>query len=170
MIGDVGFWEVAIIGVMALIILGPERLPKVARTAGLWIGKARSMLREVKADIKSELDASEITELKNVGKDIREAGVAFKSQVEAADQNVKSHTSEMDNAIADALNNSTETAQKKAKSKPENKPKSQSTKKSAKNTKPRSKKKDKKISDKTSSKKRANKAATKASSKKSKKA
>lgn len=92
------------IGVMALIILGPERLPKVARTAGLWIGKARSMMREVKADIKSELDASEMEELKSIGKDLKEAGTAFKSQVESVDKNVQSEASEMDKAIGDALN------------------------------------------------------------------
>jgi sec-independent protein translocase protein TatB len=92
------------IGVMALIILGPERLPKVARTAGMWIGKARSMMREVKADIKSELDATEMDELKSIGKDLKEAGTAFKSQVESVDKNVNTEASEMDKAIGDALN------------------------------------------------------------------
>ena len=91
------------IGVMALIILGPERLPKVARTAGMWIGKARSMMREVKADIKTEMDAAEMDDLKNIGKDISEAGAAFKSQVESVDKNVQSEASEMDKAIGDAL-------------------------------------------------------------------
>ena len=100
---DVGFWEVAMIGVMALIILGPERLPGVARTAGLWIGKARSIVREIKADIQSEIDSADMSELKDVGKNIREAGDAFKSQVADAEVNFKSEASEMDTAIADAL-------------------------------------------------------------------
>jgi sec-independent protein translocase protein TatB len=40
---DIGFWEMAFIGVIALVVIGPERLPGVARTAGLWVGKARRM-------------------------------------------------------------------------------------------------------------------------------
>ena len=37
---DIGFWELTIIGVVALLVIGPERLPRVARTAGLWLGRA----------------------------------------------------------------------------------------------------------------------------------
>lgn len=39
---DVGFWELVLLGVIALVVLGPERLPQVARTAGRWVGRARS--------------------------------------------------------------------------------------------------------------------------------
>lgn len=57
---DVGFWELMFIGVIALLVLGPERLPRVARTAGLWLGKARHMLATVKSDIDRELAAEEL--------------------------------------------------------------------------------------------------------------
>ena len=57
---DVGFTELLFIGLIALLVLGPERLPRVARTAGLWLGKARSMLSSVKADIDRELAAEEL--------------------------------------------------------------------------------------------------------------
>ncbi len=68
---DIGFWELAVIGVVALIILGPERLPGAARTAGLWIGKARRMFADVKADIDKELrDSVEITVVDALGVDI----------------------------------------------------------------------------------------------------
>ncbi len=69
---DIGFWEIAVISLIALLILGPERLPRAARSLGLWVRKARRMLAEVKRDIDRELDASDlkrIQELKNEVKD-----------------------------------------------------------------------------------------------------
>lgn len=57
---DVGFWELSLIFVVALIVLGPERLPRAARTVGLWVGKARQVLSTVKADIDRELKAEEL--------------------------------------------------------------------------------------------------------------
>lgn len=57
---DVGFWELAVIGVVALLVLGPERLPRAARTAGLWISKARRTVTTMKAEIERELDIEEM--------------------------------------------------------------------------------------------------------------
>ena len=101
---DVGFWEVSLIGVLALIIIGPERLPGVARTAGKWLGKARRMMTDIKSDIKSELDEAELSELKSIGEDLRGAGENFKSQLEAGEKKLQSEGSAMDTAIAGALN------------------------------------------------------------------
>lgn len=52
---DVGFSEILIIAVVALIVLGPERLPKAARLAGLWVRKARAQWYAVKAELEREL-------------------------------------------------------------------------------------------------------------------
>ena len=57
---DVGFWELAVIMIVALLVIGPERLPRVARTVGLWLGRARSAFNSVKADIDRELRAEEL--------------------------------------------------------------------------------------------------------------
>ncbi|HHH13342.1 MAG TPA: twin-arginine translocase subunit TatB [Thiolapillus brandeum] len=57
---DVGFFELLLLGVVALLVIGPERLPKVARTAGMWIGRGRRILQSVKADIEQELRAEEL--------------------------------------------------------------------------------------------------------------
>jgi sec-independent protein translocase protein TatB len=57
---EIGFWEMVMVGVVALIVVGPERLPGLARTAGLWIGKGRRMFAEVKADVDRELHLEEI--------------------------------------------------------------------------------------------------------------
>ncbi|MGD2118897.1 MAG: Sec-independent protein translocase protein TatB [Chromatiales bacterium] len=57
---DVGFWEIMLIGVVALVVIGPERLPGVARTAGKWMGRGKRFLRDVKSDIDQELKADEL--------------------------------------------------------------------------------------------------------------
>ncbi len=57
---DIGFWELTLIAVVALLVIGPERLPKVARTAGLWAGRMRGFVMTVKADIDKELRAEEL--------------------------------------------------------------------------------------------------------------
>jgi sec-independent protein translocase protein TatB len=57
---DIGFWEVIFIAVITLLVVGPERLPRVARTAGLWVGKIRGFVVSVKADIDKELAADEL--------------------------------------------------------------------------------------------------------------
>lgn len=60
---DVGFQELILIGVVALLVVGPERLPKLARTAGLWLGRARRVLGSVKAEIDRELKADELRDI-----------------------------------------------------------------------------------------------------------
>ena len=60
---DVGFWELGLIALVALIVIGPERLPKVARTVGLWLGRGRSFIANVKADIDKEIKAEELKEI-----------------------------------------------------------------------------------------------------------
>jgi sec-independent protein translocase protein TatB len=62
---DVGFWELALIGLVTLVVVGPERLPKLARTAGLWLGRGRRMLGSVKAEIDREIKADELKEILN---------------------------------------------------------------------------------------------------------
>ncbi|MDH5324535.1 MAG: Sec-independent protein translocase protein TatB [Gammaproteobacteria bacterium] len=56
---DVGFWELALIAVVALVVIGPEKLPTVARTAGYWIGRAKRFVADVQDDIRREVDKSE---------------------------------------------------------------------------------------------------------------
>lgn len=56
---DIGFWELAVIGVVALIVIGPEKLPAVARTMGYWFGKARRFVATVQDDINREVSKTE---------------------------------------------------------------------------------------------------------------
>lgn len=56
---DVGFWEVLLILILALVIIGPERLPAAARQAGYFVGKARRYIEGVRSEVESELDVGE---------------------------------------------------------------------------------------------------------------
>ena len=76
---DVGFWELAIIAVIALLVIGPERLPKAARTAGLWVGRARRMVTDVKADIDREIREGDLAELKKAGEELKKTQSAVES-------------------------------------------------------------------------------------------
>lgn len=59
---EVGFGEILMLGLVTLLVVGPEQIPKVVRTAGLWIGRIKHMLASVKADIERELRAEEMKE------------------------------------------------------------------------------------------------------------
>ena len=56
---DVGFWEILFILILALVVIGPERLPGAARKAGFFIGKARRYIEGVRSEVESELDVGE---------------------------------------------------------------------------------------------------------------
>ena len=57
---EIGFWELIVVGVVAMIVVGPEQLPGLARKAGFWLGKARRMIAEVKAEVDRELHLEEL--------------------------------------------------------------------------------------------------------------
>jgi len=59
---DFGMWEIAIILVITLIVVGPEKMPGVARKAGLYVGKFRKFVSKIKNDINSEIEAEELKE------------------------------------------------------------------------------------------------------------
>jgi sec-independent protein translocase protein TatB len=65
---DIGFSELLLLGVVALIVIGPERLPKVARTMGLLFGRAQRYVSEIKADINNQL---KLEELRKIEADLR---------------------------------------------------------------------------------------------------
>ena len=60
---DVGLSELMVIAVVALIVIGPERLPKVARTAGLLLGRLQRYVSDVKADINREIQLDELKKM-----------------------------------------------------------------------------------------------------------
>lgn len=72
------------VGLVSLLVIGPERLPKVARIAGFWIGKTRNMVASVKAEIKQELHAEEIRQIMKEQADLQEFHAALNETVDAA--------------------------------------------------------------------------------------
>jgi len=67
---DFSFSELALIGAVALVVLGPERLPKVARTVGEWAGKAQRYVAQVKADVTREMEVAELKKLQEQARDV----------------------------------------------------------------------------------------------------
>ena len=57
---DIGFSELLLVGLIALLVLGPERLPVAARTAGLWIGRLKRSFNSIKSEVEREIGADEI--------------------------------------------------------------------------------------------------------------
>src|SRR5690606_15218729 len=99
---DIGFGELLLVAVVALVVLGPERLPKAARFAGLWVRRARAQWYSMKSELEREMAADELKRslqdakdaAQGIGKrteeatraiedDIREAEVQARREVES---------------------------------------------------------------------------------------
>lgn len=71
---DIGFWELVLVGIIALVVLGPERLPGAARTLGRWVRTVKGMANQVRSELERELEAHELNEsmkkAEQMGKDL----------------------------------------------------------------------------------------------------
>jgi len=92
---DLGLTKLAVIGVVALVVIGPEKLPKVARMAGTLYGRAQRYLNEVKSEVSREI---ELEELKNLQKEVQAAAESVKADVE---NSMSQHVAEVENAWHD---------------------------------------------------------------------
>ena len=106
---DIGASEIFVIGVVALIVIGPERLPRVAKTLGHLFGRLQRYVSEVKSDINREIELEELRTLKATMQDaartieqsvtsqvnyidseVKQAGAAVQKQVESSKQEIES--------------------------------------------------------------------------------
>ncbi len=81
---DIGFTELLLVAVIALVVLGPERLPKAIRTTAYWVGKVRRSFQSVKEELEREIDADGIKQqLHNeaVMKELNKTREQFQSQI-----------------------------------------------------------------------------------------
>jgi len=76
---DVGFSELLVIGLVALIVIGPERLPRVARTIGHLAGRLQRYVADVKADINREVELEELRKMKD---SVQQAATSIESSVQ----------------------------------------------------------------------------------------
>jgi sec-independent protein translocase protein TatB len=95
---DIGFSEIVVIGVVALIVIGPERLPKVARTLGHMFGRLQRYVNEVKADINREIELDELrklqTEVQSAARDIEQSVTQATRDMESGVRSVESQLNE----------------------------------------------------------------------------
>ena len=90
---DVGFSELMVIGIVALVVIGPEKLPRVAKTIGHLMGRAQRYVNDVKADIHREM---EIDELRKLQSQMHDAA-------KEVEQTVASHVSAVESSVNTAV-------------------------------------------------------------------
>ena len=101
---DIGASEILVIGVVALIVIGPERLPRVAKTLGLLFGRMQRYVGEVKADINREIELDELRKLKATMQDAaRTIQQTVSTQVNYIDSEVKQAGSEIQKEVEAAV-------------------------------------------------------------------
>jgi len=116
---DIGASEIFVIGVVALIVIGPERLPRVAKTLGHLFGRLQRYVSEVKSDINREIELEELRKLKATMQDaartieqsvtsqvnyidseVKQAGAQVQEQIESAQKQMESAQKQVESAIA----------------------------------------------------------------------
>lgn len=100
---DVGFSELVVIGIVALVVIGPERLPKVARTAGHLLGRLQRYVSDVKADISREM---QLEEMKKLQAEVQESARSFErsiaGEIRAVEQGVNDTVASIRNGVEDS--------------------------------------------------------------------
>ncbi|KQZ56813.1 hypothetical protein ASD53_09930 [Lysobacter sp. Root559] len=101
---DIGFSEIFVIAVVALLVLGPERLPKAARFAGLWVRRARAQWYSVKSELENELADEELRRsLRQTQADLREAQESLRNQIHDSRDTVQRELRDAERSV-EALN------------------------------------------------------------------
>jgi sec-independent protein translocase protein TatB len=96
---DIAFSEIVVIAVVALIVIGPERLPKVARTLGHMFGRLQRYVNDVKADINREMELDELRKLRS---EVQSAASEFESSIHKAAQEVDSGVRSVETELNEA--------------------------------------------------------------------
>jgi sec-independent protein translocase protein TatB len=100
---DIGFSELLVIGIVALVVIGPERLPKVARTMGVLFGRLQRYVTQVKSDISREMDLAELNRVKS---EFEGAARSFKQDIESKGAEVQGEIQAVQGSIDRELSTS----------------------------------------------------------------
>ena len=98
---DISFTELMVIGVIALVVIGPERLPKVARTIGHLVGRAQRYVGDIKSDIQREVELDELRKLKD---QMQEAAQSVKSSLESTESSLRKPLEAFEQSTMSTLN------------------------------------------------------------------
>ena len=113
---DIGFLELVVILVLALLVLGPERLPKAARSVGYWFGKARRYVEGIKSQVEAEFDSTEVKRLlRNQEVQIRELQNKLQNTDDYINTDYHSQFGDVEDPNTDALINEPDDASKDSK-------------------------------------------------------
>jgi sec-independent protein translocase protein TatB len=93
---DIGFSEMVVLAVVALVVLGPERLPKVAKQAGAWMGKLRRYVDDVKSDINRQM---ELTELRNLKSQLTDAAKDIETSISSTVSDVQTSFNDVQKSL-----------------------------------------------------------------------
>ena len=96
---DIGFSELMVIGLVALIVIGPERLPRVARTVGHLAGRLQRYVADVKADINREVELEELRKMKDT---VQQAAAGIEDSVQGELNKAENELNAAANPVADA--------------------------------------------------------------------
>ena len=111
---DIGWFEMAVVGILLLVVVGPKDLPKVLRTVGYWTGKARSMAREFQRSLDQYVKEAELEDVKkgvdklNVRKTIQntiDPKGAIKKELSETDKALRQSPNKANGAAASAAEN-----------------------------------------------------------------
>lgn len=97
---DIGFSELVVVGVVALVVLGTERLPKVARTAGHMFGRLQRYVATVKADLNREIEFSELAKVKQ---EVQDAARAFEQTAKEHVQSIEAETRAISTSVEKSI-------------------------------------------------------------------
>jgi sec-independent protein translocase protein TatB len=96
---DIGFTELILIGVVALVVVGPQRLPVATRTIGTLLGRAQRYVNDVKSDIQRQVD---LEELRKVQQQVKTMGEEIQSSVQSVEKEVGSVTASVSDSVNSA--------------------------------------------------------------------
>ena len=97
---DVSFTELLVVGVVALVVIGPEKLPKVARTLGHLVGRAQRYVNDVKSDIQREVELDEFKKLKD---QVQDAAQSVQSSLQNTEASLRNPIESIEKETMDAF-------------------------------------------------------------------